>query len=1011
MNLTSESFEKNKFPKELISHQTRVLATHRFLLTSLDVIFVLEKGKCDLFALTYKDNQTEYLKEAFKQVGERFLSYPAKFFPGPLQFLSGFGDGDWLFPFPVDIPDAAICIIAIAREDCQLTLLNLAAVRQALPRSPTLQILTMKQIQQWINHLNLNNREFTRPSLPVMLDSYEPSALESGTIFMNARMKDNGNQRELGWMRVHSGRVCAWDISQLNIEDPCLFYPTSDEEWFKSESSAVIEFYPSHPEFLLEEATWSGIFLFQRHFLSLILADLSNQLEINRQETQSGIQRDRYLLGQSLNNLQTLLNPQAPVPPVPKENLLFHACQIVGDHLDLKFTWPKTILGNNEEQLQTLCMSSQVYYRRVRLVGQWWRYQSFPFITFYGEEQKPVALIPAKVGGYQIVNSSNDTQISVNEDNAKQISPYGYMFYRQLKEPRLTVRNIWNFIISQRRGEWFTFLFLVLCSTLANLSLPIFTRFLFDEVIPNRNEFLLWEIALGAILISLSTLAFNLGREIIILRLESLSDHDLEMAIWQRLIQLPIRFFRRYSLYDLFTFTNAIASIRKLLVSQAVEVIFNAFFGVVYFFLMFYYSWILSLVGLALLIIEIIAIIIPVYFGIHYGRQLLDRQIQASNKMLEMVQALTKVRLAGAEARMFNRWEQAFATMIKMDLKVLFLQLKSAIFNIFWSNTSMWILYLAVILIIFSQQAAIGTFGSLTLGGFMAFISVFGLFSNALTQLSGTLLNVVSAIPLWEKTKAFAEAEPEEIALKPDPGVLQGEIRIDHLTFGYQSDVPPVLKNLSLVIHPGESIAFVGPSGCGKTTLLRLLLGFERSDQGSIYYDNKDIKGINLQAMRRQLGVVLQSGAIIDGTILENINSGRHYSPEQVQEALYLIGAEFFIQELPMGIHTVLTNGGIALSGGQRQLILLARAIVGKPKILILDEATSSLDNHKQKMIYEHLNRLSMTQIIVAQRLDTIQHVDRIYVIDQGQIIDQGTFTELASRQGLFADLLHKAIS
>jgi ABC-type bacteriocin/lantibiotic exporter with double-glycine peptidase domain len=168
---------------------------------------------------------------------------------------------------------------------------------------------------------------------------------------------------------------------------------------------------------------------------------------------------------------------------------------------------------------------------------------------------------------------------------------------------------------------------------------------------------------------------------------------------------------------------------------------------------------------------------------------------------------------------------------------------------------------------------------------------------------------------------------------------------------------------------------------------------------------------LNLQAIRRKLGVVLQSGAIFDGTILENINSGRHYSPEQVQESLYLIGADSFIQELPMGIHTVLTNGGMALSGGQRQLIMLARAIVGKPKILILDEATSSLDNHKQKIIYKHLSRLSMTQVIVAQRLDTIQHVDRIYVIDQGQIIDQGTFNELANKPGLFADLLHKAIS
>lgn len=1007
MQTATGTFEHYHFPKELVSHQTKILATHRFFLNPLDTIFVIEKGKLDLFALSYEEGEADHLKQAFQQIAERFLSYPAKFLPGPLQFLASFEAGNWLFPFPIDIPKASICIIAIAREECELTLLNLPALRQALPRSTTLQIMAMDQIQNWINRLNEKNTGFVRPNLPLLLPPYDAHVLEAGLTFM----KERGDEKEIAWLRIRHGDVYAWDLPQLNIDTSHGFYPMSFEEWFKCHSDSIVELYPSNPEFLLAEELWTGFFLFQRHFIILKMIELERNRLVQKKEIHRRVQRDEVLLGQSITDLESLLNPQTAIPPVPKEDLLFHACQIVGDQLDLKFTWPNKILGNNEEQLQDLCMNSQIYYRRVRLLDHWWNHQAFPFVAFYGEAKDPVALLPVRGGGYEVVNPSQEKKFAVNEEVSNQLSPFGYMFYRQLKEPRLTLRSIWNFIISKRRWEWLTFLFLVFCGTLASLALPIFTRFLFDEVIPNRNEFLLMEIALGAALISIVTLAFNLGREIIILRLESLSDHDMEMAIWQRLIQLPIRFFRRYSLYDLFTFTNAISSIRKLLVSHTIQVIFNAFFSIIYFFLMIYYSWILSLVGLAILAVEIIAIIIPVYFGVQYGRILLERQIDANNKMLEMVQALTKVRLAGAEARMFNRWEQSFANMIKIDLKALYLQLKSGVFNTLWSNTGTWILYFAVILIIFSQQATIGTFGTLTLGSYMAFISVFGLFSSAILQLGGALLNVVGAVPLWEKTKLFSEAEPEEISQKPDPGILQGEIRIDHLTFGYQPDIPPVIKDLSLVIHPGESVAFVGPSGCGKTTLLRLILGFEKSNQGSISYDNKDLKGLNLQAVRRQLGVVLQSGAIFDGTILENINSGRHYSPEQVQEALYLIGAETFIQELPMGIQTVLTNGGSALSGGQKQLILLARAIVGRPKILILDEATSSLDNHKQKIIYEHLERLSMTQIIVAQRLDTIQHVDRIYVIDEGRIIDEGTFAELANKPGLFADLLHKAIS
>lgn len=1011
MNSAHEKFEHITLPKELIREEVLVPATHRFLLTPQDAILVLEKGKLDLFAVTYKEKKGDYFKLALSQIAKSFLSYPAKFFPGPLQFLTAVEEGNWLFPFPVDIPEASICIMAIAREDCQLTILNSNALHQALPRSPTLQILTMNQIERWINCLNATNEEMIRETVPAVLNPYEKHALKAETSFIAGHTHLFDDASRIAWLKVHQGTVYVWDCPQLTVKDSQLLYPVSSEGWFHCQENSLVELYPSNTDFLFNEEVWLGLALFQRHFLFLTFTAIDQNLALRREEMQQLVERDRLLLNQSFSDLQNLLNPQANAISISKENALCHTCQIVGDYLDIQFKWPKEVSENSEEDLQKLCMNSEVYYRRVKLVGKWWQNLSFPFVAFYGEAQTPVALIPMKGGGYQYIDSSNDTKTSVNEEIAKDMTAFGYMFYRQLKEPKLNLKTIWNFAIHQRKGELFTFLFLVLCGTLASLGLPIFTSFLFDDVIPNRNEFMLWEIALGATLISVATLAFNLGRQVIILRFESFTDHDLEMAVWQRLIQQPLRFFRRYSLYDLFTFTEAIGSIRKLLVSHTIEVIFNALFSVLYFFLMFYYSPVLSVVGLGILAIEMLAIAAPVYFGIKYERKLLETQIQANNKMLEMVQALTKVRLAGAEARMFNRWEQAFAGMAKMDLKVLYLQTKSGVFNLFWSNASTWILYVAVIFIVFNQETAMGSIDSLTLGSFMAFISVFGLFSSALTELGDTLLNIIGAVPLWEKMKEFADAEPEELSSKPDPGILQGEIRIDHLTFSYQSDVPPILKDISLVIRPGESVAFVGQSGCGKTTLLRLLLGFERLDQGSIYYDNKDMRGLNLQAIRRQLGVVLQSGAIFDGTILENINSGRHYPPAQVQEALDLIGAETFIQELPMGINTVLTNGGTSLSGGQRQMILLARAIVGRPKILILDEATSALDNHKQKIIYEHLNQLSMTQVIVAQRLDTIQHVNRIYVIDEGQIVDQGTFTELANKPGLFAEMLNKALT
>lgn len=725
------------------------------------------------------------------------------------------------------------------------------------------------------------------------------------------------------------------------------------------------------------------------------------------------IQSDRVLLAQSLADLQTILNPEgSSLQSIPNEDLLFHACQKVGDSLNLTFIRSKTTEESKEQNVEQLCMNSRIYYRRISLLGNWWKHQSYPFVSFYGKEEIPVAVISAHGTKPLFFNPSNGVSTTLNQMNAIEFSSYGYQFYRQFKEPTLTARTIWDFMIGSRSREWITFLFLVLCTTLANLSFPIFTSFLFDEMIPNRNEHQLWQLAFGAGLIAFSTLIFNFGREAMILRIESLSDHDLEMAVWQRLIQLPLSFFRRHNLYDLFTFTGAIASIRKLLVSHAIEVIFNAFFALFYVCLMLYYSWTLSLIALSLLTIEILAIALPVYFAIQYGRQLLEKQIQASNKMLEIVQALTKVRLAGAEARMFNRWERSFSQMAKMDLHILFLNLKSAVFNVFWSNASTWVLYLFIVLLFIDEHSAAGFSGSsLTIGGFMAFLSIFNLLSHSLTELGSTLLHIAGVIPLWEKTKSFSEAQPEESSIKPRPELLKGEVRIQHLTFRYQQSLPPILDDISLIIQPGEKVAFVGESGAGKTTLLKLLLGFEKADRGSIYYDQQDMRGLNLQALRRQLGVVLQSGALFDGTLLENVRCGRKYERDEVIQTLHLIGAEWLIEDLPMGINTLITNRGLSFSGGQRQLILLARAILGNPSILILDEATSSLDNHKQSIVDRHLRHLPMTQIIVAQRLDTIRYVDRIYVIHQGKIAESGTFDALAHKPGIFSDLLLKSNS
>ncbi len=1002
------------FPKELFdelkAESLTVPATHRFLLSPINRLFVLEKGGMDIFALSLAGKQNELIGSIVQQMASRATTFPGQFLPGPMRFLKTVKEGEWLFPFPLELQEMDFCVIGVAQEICELRYFCLENLQELLPHSAILQSFVMLQVQEWVKGLQTLFSDQPYHQLPTILDPYERVSLESGTLFISPRFSESSVEQGIHWLQIFQGSACVLGINGLMVESGPTLYPVSTV-WFQVNLTCELELFPSQADFTLNPGLWAGLFLFQTHLLRLLALDQVNQQLKNKREILLRTASDQEILEQSLNQLQTILERGRHVPSLFVKDPIYQVCQLIGYHLDLQFKWPKNgiVAEDLDEFVDQLCRYSQIYYRRIRLSGNWWKARGVPMLGFYAENEQPLALLPHPTINYELVDPSMNQRLNMTADLAKQLSSTAYMFYRQFPLDKIKLLDIWTFTVWKYRRDWFIFICLMFLSLCAMMSLPILTRIVFDEVIPNRNESLLAQVAIGGFLITLATLAFNFGRESIVLRLEGLTDHDLEMAIWQRLLSLPIRFFRKYSIYDLFIRTSSISAIRQLLTSHTIEVLISSFFAIFYFFLMFYFSPILAFIGLAVILIEFIATLAPLFFSVRYNRRLLDLRVQASNKILEMVEAFTKIRLAGAEIRMFQRWEQVFTTMKQADLSILLLRLKTGVFNTFWSNTSTWILYFAIIVFLESQQPGKTPSFTLSLGNFMAFITVFAMLNASISQLGTTFVQFSEIIPLWEKGKSLVEADVEEIINKTDPGILPGELRADHLTFGYQPDTPLNVRDVSFNIPSGNFVGIVGPSGCGKSTLLRLLIGFETPNQGAVYYDNKDLKGLNLQAVRSQLGVVLQTGGLLDGSILDNINLGRYYSEEEIQETLALSGVNTFLKDLPMGIHTVLTNGGSSLSGGQRQLILLARALVGKPKIMILDEATSALDNRVQRIIQENLNRLPMTRLVVAHRLSTIQQADCIYVMDKGTIVDQGTFLELANRPGLFLDLLTRA--
>ena len=299
----------------------------------------------------------------------------------------------------------------------------------------------------------------------------------------------------------------------------------------------------------------------------------------------------------------------------------------------------------------------------------------------------------------------------------------------------------------------------------------------------------------------------------------------------------------------------------------------------------------------------------------------------------------------------------------------------------------------------------------LSAGSFIAFTSAYTGFQTTLLQMVMTVIASLNVVPLYERLKPVLEMMPESDETKKYPGKLLGGISVSNLNFSYSSDTPQILYDINISVAPGEFIALVGGSGSGKSTLLRIFLGFEKPDSGTVYYDGEDLASLNVQAVRRQIGVVMQNGQLQPGFILQNIIGSSILTVDDAWEAAAMAGFDEDIRQMPMGMHTVISEGGGTLSGGQKQRLIIASSLVRKQGIIFFDEATSALDNRTQEIVANSLEQLKATRIVIAHRLSTIRKADRIYCLDKGRIVQSGSYGELIAVDGFFREMASRQIA
>ena len=439
-----------------------------------------------------------------------------------------------------------------------------------------------------------------------------------------------------------------------------------------------------------------------------------------------------------------------------------------------------------------------------------------------------------------------------------------------------------------------------------------------------------------------------------------------------------------------------ISQIYNSITDVVIKTVFSAIFSGLYLWQMFQYSSELSIVAFMMLLVCVFIIVCIGLFQMKYETEKMELDSKASSVMYQFLNGISKIRIAGVENRALYEYLKPYTSSRRINIRKE--KMTVAVHTFIGAMETIFSIVLYYLMITKEM--------SLSVGAFMGFSAAFGSFSSAMLQIASSLLQINDVKPAYERCKPILQTLPEFEEDTLMPGTLTGDIEVNNVTFSYDETSGVILDDVSMHIKAGEYIGIVGSSGSGKSTLLKLLLGFEKPDLGKIYYDGKDIDGLDKRELRKKFGVVLQDGKLISGSIFENITiMAPTANVKQVEKVIRAVGLEEEINQMPMGLHTVLSEDSGTISGGQQQRILIARAIIANPKIIYFDEATSALDNVSQAMICESLERLKATRVVIAHRLSTVMNCDRIFVMEKGRIIEEGNYKELMEKKGRFYEL------
>ena len=658
---------------------------------------------------------------------------------------------------------------------------------------------------------------------------------------------------------------------------------------------------------------------------------------------------------------------------------------------------PKAV--KNPEEYIDYCLRPYGLMRRdINLEEGWYKDSFGPVLAFLKDDGEPVTVLPGKIFGYYFIDKKTGRKVTLNRKTEKLLENVGYCFYKPLPQRKIGVRDLLMYMKSCLSANDATLIVITtLAITLIGMVIPRITKALTGPIVTNGTGTMLISIAICLLFTSLSSQLISSVNGMYMSRVQSKTSLGIQASMMMRVMSLPADFFRRYSAGELTSRSMSVNQLCNMLLGTVMSTGLSSLMSLLYITQIFSFAPALVLPSLLIIITTVVFGALSSLVQIKLSKQIMEHEAKQSGLEYAMISGIQKIKLAGAEKRVFARWANKYAEGAKFIFDPpTFIKINSVI------NTAI-SLFGTIILYFFAVQSGVDQ------SSYFAFTSAYGSVMGAFSSLAGIALTAAKIKPTLDMAKPFLEAEPETYDNREIVTKLSGTIELNNVYFRYSDNAPYIVNNLSLKIKSGEYVAIVGKTGCGKSTLMRLLLGFEKPEKGAIYYDGKDINKLDLCSLRRKIGTVMQSGGLFQGDIYSNIViTAPELTLDEAWEAAEKAGIADDIRAMPMGMQTLVAEGQGGISGGQKQRLMIARAIAPKPKILMFDEATSALDNKTQKQVSEALDAMGCTRIVIAHRLSTIKHCDRILVLDGGNVIEDGTYDELIAKGGNFAELVER---